>query len=176
MLRKFQKESIRVSYNFLVLWRFADICTAHSEKAKQKIREEKWQQLREAAIKNRDSSLPLPASLLYSVAPEGTYNPQREAEREREMDGGEVGNSSYEVEEDVTGPLSETNEPQHYSEPSGVESDDGHADLVSILALDVREPMLMFCSPHSLIPSQKRRVDSCQGQGPTASLTSDGNL
>lgn len=86
------------------------------------------------------------------------------------MEGGEGGDPSYEVEEDITGPLSEANEPQHYSEPSGVESDDGHADLVSSFALPVFVLMLIF-DFSSLTPSQKRRVDNCRCQGPIASLT-----
>lgn len=114
----------------------------NSEKAKQKLREEKWQRLRDAAIKNKDDSSPLPASLLLSVAPEGTYNPQRELEREQELLGGggeEEEDSSFDVDEELGGispSESSYQQGQHQLESPTIESDDGYGDLVSLTSFD----------------------------------------
>lgn len=99
-----------------------------SEKAKQRLREQKWQNLRDEAIRNKAGTTPLPASLLDDVVPRGTYNPMQEQY--------DLEEASFNDMEDDHGALL----PQH---PSGIhehdieagqpmESEDGHSDLVSV--------------------------------------------
>lgn len=115
-----------------------------TEKARQKIREEKWARLRIAALRNKDSSTPLPPSLLKLGAPEGTFDPAGEKTLEElnlgyddmedePLDNNHGGNqSSNSIAGDLSG-----GQQQHYSMSQGEASmtdgddsrDDDHADL-----------------------------------------------
>ncbi|KAM0756299.1 protein phosphatase 2A regulatory B subunit [Meredithblackwellia eburnea MCA 4105] len=107
-----------------------------TEKARQKTREEKWQRLRTAALRNLPESVAVPASLLKSVTPEGTYNPLREQSLEQlegrfnAQDDGLGGNSMIEDDTSIGSiaapplPL-----PPSSSDVQAMESDDNHADL-----------------------------------------------
>jgi len=54
-------------------------CTNHlkeqrmNEQAMQQAREERWRRLRDSAMENRDSTAPIPQSLLGEIVPQGTY-------------------------------------------------------------------------------------------------------
>lgn len=130
-----------------------------SEKAKQKAREENWQHLREAALRNKDSSTPLPASLLSSVAPEGTYNPLRDQEDLNESSFGEM--------EDDQGTLGIVQSPSVEGFMAGehaMESDDGHGDLVRFVGTGYSSrdfgahPALSCAQPDQFPETARRQV------------------
>ncbi|SCV69259.1 BQ2448_2279 [Microbotryum intermedium] len=105
-----------------------------AEKARQKVREQKWQMLRDDALKNKNDTTPLPASLLSdNLVPQGTYNPMQDLEDEgdgsfgdMEDDGQQMsmrsGGGGYNDDADRSfGRL--------YQGEDAMESDDGHGDL-----------------------------------------------
>ncbi|KAK4698820.1 serine/threonine-protein phosphatase 2A regulatory subunit B', partial [Phenoliferia sp. Uapishka_3] len=102
-----------------------------TEKARQKVREDKWLRLRAAALRNKSDTTPLPESLtMASIMPEGTYNPLQEASLD--MIDGKFGDEM----DDEQAPLQISPPPgpheQLQHEPQQhqmMESDDGHADL-----------------------------------------------
>jgi hypothetical protein len=93
------------------------------------LREEKWQRLRDAAMKNKDSSTPLPASLLESVAPLGTYDPMREYDAVDDLSGGEMEEDGQTLSMSMAEHSSD--EPERGVDLLPMESDDGHGELVS---------------------------------------------
>lgn len=132
-----------------------------SEKAKQKAREEKWQRLRDAAIRNKDSSTPLPASLLDSVAPQGTYNPNRDDEPVDDM-------SYNDMDEDQLA-VRLVGEPEE-EQGSRMESDDGHGDLVSLRFFSwgfafVGTELMRLRKPDQFPETARRQVPGPGGTG-----------
>lgn len=129
------------------------ISSIDREKAKHKIREDKWQRVRDAAIKNADASNPLPSSLLQSVAPLGTYKPDdgldsltledipngfSDDERDLSGMGGGGGSVAGEdgMEEGHAGmQSSDFNDLEGGNYSGSMEDEDDHAELVSLSPL-----------------------------------------
>lgn len=112
----------------------------NSEKAKQKAREVKWHTLRDEAVRHKTSDTPLPVTLTTEVVPQGTYNPLQE---QQDAEDAHFGPEDM---EDDQGPLlgmgmgsahlrEGSSEMGDSREDAGghMESDDGHADLVSFV-------------------------------------------
>jgi len=74
--------------------------TRQGAAAMERAREDKWQRLREVALRNKTSDSPLPHALLERAAPQGTYNPMRgQEEVDEEEDLGEALEAHHQAEE-----------------------------------------------------------------------------
>jgi serine/threonine-protein phosphatase 2A regulatory subunit B' len=92
--------------------------------------------LRDDALRNKDGSTPLPASLLAELVPQGTYNPLREQQEAEDASFGDM--------EEDQGPLlsggpgggsaSGHGAGGEAGDAQPMESDDGHGDLVRLVS------------------------------------------
>ena len=140
MLRRVQEESTNVRPPLPAIPPADTDPTPHarSEKARQKVREDKWQRLRTAAIRNKSDASPLPATLVpgSSIMPEGTYNPVREASLDAmESKFGDDMDEEHHVEDPVSPPTPSLAQLEPQPQHQMMDSDDapvvdGPTDLV----------------------------------------------
>ncbi|SGY75033.1 BQ5605_C005g03396 [Microbotryum silenes-dioicae] len=105
-----------------------------AEKARQKVREQKWQMLRDDALKNKNDTTPLPASLLSDdLVPQGTYNPMQDLEDEGDGSFGDMEDDGQQMSMRSGGggynDDADRSSGRLYQGEDAMESDDGHGDL-----------------------------------------------
>lgn len=122
-------------------------CTNHlkeqrmNEQAMQQAREERWRRLRDSAMENRDSTAPIPQSLLGEIVPQGTY---RAEEVPYDVSVDDV--AGYRGDEQIVDSIAAEDDMQMQMP---IESDDAATDMVSTSRHHRSHLSLLTRCPHT---------------------------